>query len=441
MNDGSGKPSTRFTLKWWHLVLAALVVLAASIGIHVALRHNELKRRLEALRAEGYPTNFVELAEYTQLPAGVQNAASVYVDAFALYVRPADDVNVPILGKAKLPERGEPLPEPMAKAIADCLAANEQCLALLHEAAAFEQCRYMWDYKNYMTSGLPELKSFRYCAQLLKLSIVSHAAEGNSEATVRDIHDGLQLAKSLRREPMLVSYLVRVACNALTVSGLEQALNRTTFTGEQLKELDEAFAAVAGDLDLAEVMIMERCFNLEYTRDPSQMGGSGRGGFVFWLPGIQGRGLLDILDYMDDCIEAARLPLTERVPRLREIEQELNELSVLHVMIKVLAPAMGRIGEIDLRVHAHLDLAKAALAIERYRLATGSVPNELAELVPAYLEEVPIDPFDARPIRYKRTDPGYVLYSVMEDGEDNDGLEKSKAGRGQPYDLCFIVTR
>ena len=440
MNDDSGKPSTRFTLKWRHLILVALIVLAASIGIHVALRHNELKRRLEALRAAGHPTNFAELAEYTQLPAGVQNAASVYVDAFAFYVPPADDANVPFMGKAKLPDRGEPLPEPMAGAIADCLAGNAQCLALLHEAAGFEQCRYNWDYRDYM-GGLPELKSVRHCAHLLKLSIVSHANEGDSEAVVRDIHHTLQLAKSLRREPTLVSYLVRVACNALTVSGLEQALNRTTFTDEQLKELDEAFAAVAGDLDLAEVMIMERCFSLECVRDPSLIGGFGRGGIVFRLPGIQGRGLIDILNYMDDCIEAARLPVTERVARFRQIEKDLNALSALHLMIKLLAPAMGRIGEIDLRLHAHLDLAKSALAIERYRLATGNVPNELAELVPAYLGEVPIDPFDARPIRYKRTEPGYLLYSVMEDGEDNGGLEKGKAGRGEPYDLCFIVTR
>jgi hypothetical protein len=222
---------------------------------------------------------------------------------------------------------------------------------------------------------------------------------------------------------------------------LEQALNRTTFTDEQLKELDEAFAAVVGDLDLAEVMIMERCFNLECVRDPQQMSGLGRGGAVLRLPGIQGRGLLDILDYMDACVEAARLPLTERVARFREIEQEVGELSFLHLVIKLVAGPMGRIGELDLRLHAHLDLAKAALAIERYRLATGNVPDELAELVPAYLDEVPIDPFDARPIRYKRTEPGYLLYSVMEDGEDNAGLEKSKAGRGEPYDLCFIVTR
>ena len=440
MNDGSGRPGSRFTLRWWHLVLAALVVLAAAIGIHVALRHNELQRRLEALRAEGYPTNVAELAEYTQLPAGVQNAASVYVDAFALYMPPADDAKVPFLGKAKLPQRAEPLPEPMARAMADCLTANEQCLALLHEAAGFEQCRYNSDYKDYATRG-PDFASIKRCAQLLNLGVVLHANEGDNEAAVQDIHDGLRLANSLRREPALISYLVRVACNALTVSGLEQALNRTTFTDEQLKELDEAFTAVAADLDLAEVIITERCFNLEGVRDPLQTGGSGPGGIVLRLPGIQGRGLLDILDYTDDCVEAARLPLTERVARFRDIDKELEELSALHLMIKLLAPRMRRFAELDLRVRAHLDLAKTALAAERYRLAVGNVPSELAELVPTYLDEVPIDPFDARAIRYERADDGYVLYSIAEDGVDNGGIEKEQAGRGQHYDLCFIVTR
>jgi len=54
---------------------------------------------------------------------------------------------------------------------------------------------------------------------------------------------------------------------------------------------------------------------------------------------------------------------------------------------------------------------------------------------------VPVDPFDGRPIRYRRTDPGYLLYSVDTDGQDHGGRERSDAQQGEPYDWCFIVTR
>ena len=44
-------------------------------------------------------------------------------------------------------------------------------------------------------------------------------------------------------------------------------------------------------------------------------------------------------------------------------------------------------------------MARTALAIQRYRLATGRLPASLEELVPRYIKDVPIDPFDGRPSR------------------------------------------
>jgi hypothetical protein len=81
------------------------------------------------------------------------------------------------------------------------------------------------------------------------------------------------------------------------------------------------------------------------------------------------------------------------------------------------------------------------LAVERYRLAGGKVPERLEELVPQYLSEVPSDPFDGNPIRYRHADPGYCLYSISDDGQDNGGKEKADVSSGAPYDWCFIVTR
>ena len=46
-------------------------------------------------------------------------------------------------------------------------------------------------------------------------------------------------------------------------------------------------------------------------------------------------------------------------------------------------------------------LAIVALVLERFRLATGKLPENLEQLVPKYLESVPIDPFEGHPIHYE----------------------------------------
>ena len=201
------------------------------------------------------------------------------------------------------------------------------------------------------------------------------------------------------------------------------------------------FAVADERIDLTQALISERCHLIETARDPTLDGMPGPAAVIFKLPGIQSRGIIDILDHMEACIEAAGLPPAQQAARFREVEERLHQLSMLHVMVQMIAPATTRIGELDLRRRAHVSLARTALAIERHRLAAGKIPERLDDLVPKYLEQVPIDPFDGQPIRYRRTEPGYVLYSVREDGQDNGGKEQHEVDRGKPYDLCFIVAR
>jgi hypothetical protein len=73
-----------------------------------------------------------------------------------------------------------------------------------------------------------------------------------------------------------------------------------------------------------------------------------------------------------------------------------------------------------------LRCAVAALAVERYRLARGAWPPDLAAVVPAFLKEVPLDPYDGRPLRYRRGADGVVVYSLGPDGADDQGaLDRS----------------
>ena len=86
-----------------------------------------------------------------------------------------------------------------------------------------------------------------------------------------------------------------------------------------------------------------------------------------------------------------------------------------------------------------MESAQVAIAVEHFRLDTGKLPERLDELVPKYMEKVPIDPFDGKPLRYKRLEKGYTIYSIGEDGKD-DGGQKRKPGK-EGYDYPFTVHR
>jgi len=72
---------------------------------------------------------------------------------------------------------------------------------------------------------------------------------------------------------------------------------------------------------------------------------------------------------------------------------------------------------IDARSRAQLLAARSAVAIERYRMAHGAIPVSLDELVPAYLPEIPVDPFNGEPMRYAAGTDRYAVFSVDGDGE------------------------
>jgi len=75
------------------------------------------------------------------------------------------------------------------------------------------------------------------------------------------------------------------------------------------------------------------------------------------------------------------------------------------------------------RQQATTRLLIAELALHAYQLEHGALPDQLDQLTPEFLTELPVDPFDrrGRPLRYVRTEDGYVLYSIGRDGEDDGG--------------------
>jgi len=80
-----------------------------------------------------------------------------------------------------------------------------------------------------------------------------------------------------------------------------------------------------------------------------------------------------------------------------------------------------------------LNLARTAVALERYRLQEGAYPDQLTALVPGHLAAIPEDPVSAAPLHYGRqADGGFVVYSVGMDGQDDGGTPPSSARSSGP---------
>jgi hypothetical protein len=69
-----------------------------------------------------------------------------------------------------------------------------------------------------------------------------------------------------------------------------------------------------------------------------------------------------------------------------------------------------------------MDLARVAIALERYRLAHGDYPDSLDVLAPQFIDKVPHDLIGGQPLKYRKTNNNFVLYSIGWNEKDDGGV-------------------
>ena len=382
------------------------------------------------------------------------------MDAFSYYYELTDREELklmPIVGSAELPPRTEPLSDDTKSRVAQHIADNQQALELLHTGAAAEYFRYPVDFGDGIGTLMPHLNELKKGAKLLNLEAVLYAEKGKPQLATDSVISSLGIARSLTKEPMVVSQLVRISCQALNASILEHLINRTDFTDEQLAELSQAVAEADDPAAMARGYVGERCFaidtfKLPYSKIrhvssfPSRRPTVGVLSFVLYkATGTKSMDLLIYLDFLDNYIRATQVPLHLRQDAVQAIEAKLTTLSKAHIFLHLFPPTFARYTILDLANVSYLRAAQASLAIQRYRLAIGKIPDTLGDLAPTYLDAVPSDPFDGNDLRYKKLVTGFVVYSIGEDGSDDGGKERpptrQRTGDAVNYDVTFTVER
>jgi hypothetical protein len=106
------------------------------------------------------------------------------------------------------------------------------------------------------------------------------------------------------------------------------------------------------------------------------------------------------------------------------------------VFERLMLPGLGRAAEKFACAQSSVDLARTAIALERYRLAHGEYPGSLDALAPQFMEKVPHDIIGGQPLHYRRTNDGqFVLYSVGWNETDDGGVVVFAKGSTPSVDI------
>ncbi len=119
------------------------------------------------------------------------------------------------------------------------------------------------------------------------------------------------------------------------------------------------------------------------------------------------------------------VPLMDRVP--------IGTNKVGRIIHKEHTTLFYHILESKCRENSVVGMTRLLLALKCYKIDYGQLPETLNELVPEYIDEVPVDDFDGKPLRYSKERK--IIYSVGEDMKDSGGptekeVSKSKSTRG-----------
>jgi len=433
-----------------------LIAIVAFIIWRVNLAH-EVNAKLAAIRAAGLPTNGTEANEYYAAVPDDENAAVKMAHAFALMTN-YDDRHSNEVASIKFPQRKESLTPEQLELLMGYCAMNSNALAQAEEAIKLPRCRYPIDLSWGAATPLEHLQKLK---QLSLAAAYRSMQDTNNFAN--DIETIVGMARTLDAEPLIISKLVRIALLNIAESALERRLNLGELNEVELNNLSQLFAGVAQTNQMAHGLIGERAMYIPYFRmswaeinklsqndetDNDLLAGPPLPGpqpILFRVTGFFERDLNYYLQTMEINIEFA----SQQPPQSLMVTNFQNKMyeELKHkfcILSAMLLPAFGNAMVREANELAHLRTAQTALAVERFRLVHGKLPEKLDDLVPQFLPAVLQDPFNGQPLHYRGLEKGYVIYSVDRDGEDNEGRERPtsvKSSDKTHYDITFTVER
>jgi hypothetical protein len=361
------------------------------------------------------------------------------------------------------PEASIPItPQPQSPAADVLLALSkfDPVIEKLRQDSALPHSRFPLEYKKDDPAAilLPHLAVVKRYAQVLQLRAIAELQNGQSDKSLADIMLMMRLNASIRTEPILISHLVRIAIVNLALQPVWEGLVNHQWSEVQLAELDSEFGklnfladyklAMRGvrDCDIGAIEFL-RHRNLQHFREIFNLAGNNDhkqlslGAILYYLcpngwfyqnelsvSRFYDQWYVRLVDEKDGTVSPGAANAVDDA-----VGRELSHRTPQNFLEMWMLPTLGNALKRFAYGQESVDLARVAIALERYRLAHGEYPKTLDALAPQFIAEVPHDIINGGPLHYRRTADGqFVLYSVGWNETDDGGvvvLDKGSSGR------------
>lgn len=272
-----------------------------------------------------------------------------------------------------------------------------------------------------------------------------------SEVALYDTLAALKFSRGLAEapDPMLVETMIGTVSISLALQPVWEGLQRRSWHDAQLTLLAQELARtdLVGSLDrslqterlAANAMLDQLSRRESPPADVAQF--KVFTWFVFPVGWIQQNKVLlnQWSDHVRDTLSnRGSACFLEKLQHIDDFAEKIGGPSPYTMLVVAIMPAYQKVTSNVLQKQSFIHLALTACALERYSLANGSYPERLAELVPTYLDKVPLDIIDGQPLRYRRTENGkFLLYSIGLDGKDDGGKPNTSNEAGAAGDWIW----
>jgi hypothetical protein len=424
----------------------------------------QLRGTLAELKAKERPMTVAEIAP-PPVPDD-QNAALLISQAVNL-VRPGQTNSLsPLLGILSSNVTAQRTPLTLATWSDDQRAEALRAMHAPEMVSLFsliEQASQRPGYDNRLdyTAGaamiLPNLGPYRNLVRLLAIKVVVEAQEGHPAQALQTIAVALRTNNKLRQEPVLISQLVRLACDQILLETLIMVASTPDLPSESCSPLIQELSVRQNEtevwtrtLDAERVFLGMWAFDL-ILNNPSQISTledfADQPVMMKHLPAWAWRPFLkkDFAVYLQ-LFEKMRRYFQEPfyVAAAAEIRDQAldKQIPSYALLTRGLFPNLVSVTAKMAEHQARVAVCRVGLALKLYGQRNGRYPETLGALVPEFLDAVPAAPCTGAPLVYRLANNGFILYSVGTDQKDDQGAPRSSAPASLTnYDIVWTCGR